>query len=156
MSHANSDRLKRFETQLDQFFKEALDGIRPVLLSTRTVPDKWSPKENLAHLGRYQEVFQERISQILTGKIPRFSRYRAEEDPEWPQWAQRSTERICAELLASRWVLVERLRNLKKEDFEKTGIHPKFGEMPVSLWLEFFLLHEGHHLYLVFQQVRGG
>lgn len=156
MSKHNPDLLKRFETQLDQFFREAMNGVRPESLSTRTVPGKWSAKENLAHLGRYQEIFQERISQILTGKVPRFSRYRAEEDADWPEWTERSIEKICAELLSSRWVLVERLRKLSQEDFKKTGIHPKFGEMPLSLWLEFFLVHEGHHLYLIFQQVRGG
>jgi hypothetical protein len=26
--------------------------------------------------------------------------------------------------------------------------------MELSQWLEFFLVHEGHHLYLIFQQVK--
>jgi hypothetical protein len=29
------------------------------------------------------------------------------------------------------------------------GIHPLFGEMSLALWVEFFLLHEAHHLYIV-------
>ena len=47
-----------------------------------------------------------------------------------------------------------RLRSLSEEDFQRTGIHPKFGEMNLSLWLEFFLVHEAHHLYVVLQLVR--
>jgi len=50
--------------------------------------------------------------------------------------------------------LMARLRSLNKEDFERTGVHPKFGPMSLSLWLEFFLVHEAHHLYVVLQLVR--
>jgi hypothetical protein len=28
-------------------------------------------------------------------------------------------------------------------------VHPLLGPMPIPLWLEFFLLHEGHHLYTI-------
>ena len=28
--------------------------------------------------------------------------------------------------------------------------------MTLSLWIEFFLLHEAHHLYLVMKRARGG
>jgi hypothetical protein len=51
--------------------------------------------------------------------------------------------------------LMARLRSLTAEDFERTGVHPRFGEMSLSLWLEFFLVHEAHHLYAVLQLVRG-
>jgi hypothetical protein len=47
-----------------------------------------------------------------------------------------------------------RLLSLSEEDFERTGVHPKFGEMTLSQWLEFFLVHEAHHLYVVLQLVR--
>lgn len=47
-----------------------------------------------------------------------------------------------------------RLQSLSDEDFERTGVHPKFGAMSLSLWLEFFLVHESHHLYVVLQLVR--
>jgi hypothetical protein len=50
--------------------------------------------------------------------------------------------------------LMARLLSLSEEDFERTGVHPKFGEMTLSQWLEFFLVHEAHHLYVVLQLVR--
>ena len=50
--------------------------------------------------------------------------------------------------------LMARLRSLSEQDFQRTGVHPKFGEMSLSLWLEFFLVHEAHHLYAVLQLVR--
>jgi hypothetical protein len=29
----------------------------------------------------------------------------------------------------------------------RKGFHPSFGALTIPQWLEFFLLHEAHHLY---------
>ncbi len=36
----------------------------------------------------------------------------------------------------------------------RTGVHPTLGELPIPLWIEFFLLHEAHHLYVVMTLAR--
>jgi hypothetical protein len=53
-----------------------------------------------------------------------------------------------------RATVMARLQSLSEEDFKRTGVHSKFGAMSLSLWLEFFLVHEAHHLYVVLQLVR--
>jgi hypothetical protein len=35
------------------------------------------------------------------------------------------------------------------------GVHPALGPLTIPEWLEFFLLHEGHHLYQVMLRVHG-
>jgi uncharacterized damage-inducible protein DinB len=149
-----ASRLQRCESQLQDFLTEALRGIAPESLSQRVLPDKWSARENLAHLARYHEVFLERIDRILAESAPLFPRYRAEEDPEWPKWSDRPASDVLAELASLRARLIVKLRSLTEEDFRRTGRHPKLGEMPLALWLEFFLMHEGHHLLAVLQLVR--
>src|ERR1051326_7191822 len=144
MLGSNASRLQRCETQLQDFLAEALRGVAPESLSLRPNPDKWSARENLAHLARYHEVFLDRIERMLAGQAPVFNRYRAEEDPEWPKWSDRPASDVLAELASLRARLIVRLRSLSEEDFHRTGTHPKFGEMSISLWLEFFLVHEGH------------
>ena len=44
---------------------------------------------------------------------------------------------------SSRWC-----DGLSPAETARTGLHPTFGEMDVTAWLEFFLLHEAHHLYI--------
>src|SRR6266571_8982949 len=94
----------------------------------------------------------------LTGcsprKAPALPSYRAEDDPEWQSWSSLPTQQVLARLSSMRTKLMARLRSLSEEDFERTGVHPKFGAMSLSLWLEFFLVHEAHHLYVVLQLVR--
>ncbi len=149
-----ASRLQRCETQLQDFMEEALGGVPPESLSRRPIPDKWSARENLAHLARYHQVFLERIDRMPAESNPVFGRYRAEDDPEWPKWAGMPAPQVLANLSSLRTKLMARLRSLSHQDFGRTGTHPKFGEMSLALWLEFFLVHEGHHLNTVLGLVR--
>ena len=154
MTGSNLTRLHRCETQLQDFLAVTLKDVSAETLSTHVVPGKWSPHEQLAHLARYHQIFLQRIDRILTQQAPEFTRYRAEDDPEWPAWSGLPTAQLLVRLSSMRANLMARLRSLTDEDFERTGVHPKFGSMSLSLWLEFFLVHEAHHLYVVLQLVR--
>jgi uncharacterized damage-inducible protein DinB len=154
VTNSTSSRLQRCETQLQDFLDAALRNVPLETLSASVVPGKWSAHEQLAHLARYHQIFLQRIDRILAEQSPEFPRYRAEDDSEWPAWRDLSTQQLLARISSMRAKLMARLRSLSKEDFERTGVHPKFGEMSLSLWLEFFLVHEAHHLYAVLQLVR--
>jgi uncharacterized damage-inducible protein DinB len=154
VTSSNSTRLHRCETQLQDFLAVTLTGVSVETLSAKVVPGKWSAHEQLAHLARYHQIFLQRIDRILTEQTPEFPRYRAEEDLEWPAWSGLPTAQLLVRISSMRAKLMARLQSLSEEDFERTGIHPKFGAMSLSLWLEFFLVHEAHHLYVVLQLVR--
>jgi hypothetical protein len=156
MSPSNSARLQRCETQLRDFLDEALRGVSVEIISEPRFEGKWSALENLAHLARYQEIFLERMDKILKQDKPAFSIYRAEQDPEWETWKGLGYKEVLAKLTSSREKLVARLKSLPADDYARAGVHPRLGEMTLALWVEFFLAHEGHHLYAVLQQVRGG
>jgi uncharacterized damage-inducible protein DinB len=150
----DASRLQRSETQLRDFLDEALRGVPVEKILEQAVPGKWSANENLAHLGRYHEIFLERIDRILAEENPAFTRYRAEDDPQWEAWRTLAYKEVAEKLASLREMLVARLKTLSAADYKRKGIHSKFGEMSLSLWLEFFLVHEAHHLYGVLQQVR--
>ena len=154
MPTSNSSRLQRCETQLQDFLTEALRNVPVDSLSAATVPGKWLAHENLAHLARYHQIFLERIDRILAEDAPIFGRYRAEDDPEWPSWSSLPPQQVLGRLSGMRTKLMAKLRSLSESDFQRTGVHPKFGAMNLSLWLEFFLVHEAHHLYVVLGLVR--
>ena len=44
-------------------------------------------------------------------------------------------------------------RALGDDEARRTGVHPDFGEMPVGRWLDFFLLHQAHHLYVAMVRI---
>jgi len=132
-----------------------LEGVAPEARLRRSRSGKWSVHENLAHLARHHDVFLERIRTVLAQDRPALARYVAEQDPEWPAWAALTTEEVLARLSALRAELIATFRRLSDADLARPATHPALGEMPLTLWLEFFLLHEAHHLYVVMQRARG-
>ncbi len=140
--------LERLEHGLDGL-ETLLGGSTPAQLKRRSLEGKWSAHENLAHLGRYHEITLERIDRILVGsEAPRINRYRAEDDSEAASWLHMPTGGVLGEMREVRRVLFERFLRLTSSDLERMGIHPLFGPLTLRAWLEFFLVHEGHHLYL--------
>lgn len=111
---------------------------------------KWSAAQHLAHLARYHQVFGGRLDQILNEQTPAFGRYRAEEDAEWPAWQFKPLGEVVRLLQEERTALISQVAALPAEALLRTGIHPLYGSMAVPQWLQFFVLHEGHHLFTIF------
>ena len=138
----------RLETQLDalDLFIDTLDADA---LTQRPPSDKWSIREHIAHMGRYHEVFQMRMRRVLDEDRPNLGRYSAEGDPEFSNWLGLSPSGAVQRLKQRRTDLISFVQGLSAEQLARTGVHPVLGEMDIVLWLEFFLLHEAHHLYRV-------
>jgi uncharacterized damage-inducible protein DinB len=112
---------------------------------------KWSIKDNIAHLARYQPMFIWRINEIMERDTPVFDRYNADTDTEFPSWQIRETDDLLRQLSADRKTIFSLITTLKADQLPRAGIHPKFGKLNIPDWVEFFLLHEAHHLFTIFQ-----
>jgi hypothetical protein len=144
----------RFASQLDDALFEILHGCQIVGLPSAAA-GKWSATDNLAHLGRYHEVFAERLSRIIAEEAPEFARYRAEDDEEFAAWRAMPLDAMLERIRSLRRSLSARVESLTTEQLDRIGVHPAFGRMRLRLWIEFFLMHEGHHLYVILQRTRG-
>jgi RimJ/RimL family protein N-acetyltransferase len=132
-----------------------LGSAPPAALRAKSPSGKWSAHDNLAHIARQQEVFLGRLRRILAEDAPALAPYRAEEDPEWPAFSARPTDEVLGRLQQGRAELVEAVAGLAPFALARIGRHSRFGPMPLALWLEFFLVHEAHHLYTAFRRARG-
>jgi hypothetical protein len=143
----------RLATQLDSL-DVILRGVSDSALRRRPADGKWSALEHLAHLGRYHEVFLERVERILAEDAPRLGLYRSEDDPGAEPWFGLPVRKVIERMRGLRAQLALRLANLGPDELLRAGVHPIYGEMPIPLWIEFFLVHEGHHLYTILRLVR--
>jgi uncharacterized damage-inducible protein DinB len=148
-----SSTLSRLQTQ-HEVLDTLLQGLSKGQIEQRIQPEKWSIHENVAHLGRYQEIFFERIQFIRQGETPTFARYRAENDPEFPAWQNSDLADIFDQIKILRRDIYQLIARLDETELMNIGIHPHYGLMNVSAWTEFFLLHEAHHLFTIFGLVR--
>jgi uncharacterized damage-inducible protein DinB len=117
-------------------------------------PGKWSIHDNIAHLASYQPLFIDRMNKILDQDTPVFERYNADIDPEFPGWQSRETLDLVEQLFIDRETILTLITGLRHKQLSRTGTHPKFGRMTIVEWTEFFLLHEAHHLFTIFQLVK--
>jgi DinB superfamily len=134
------------DTQLD-VIPILLRGAPPKIIMAGTPRGEWSAHENLAHLARHHEIFLERLHRIITENAPELGRYRAEEDSSWSEWSSLPTDEVIHRLNNLRAQIIQFITGLSESEENRVGIHPLFGQMDLNGWIEFFLLHEAHHLY---------
>jgi hypothetical protein len=131
-----------------------LAGTSEAAAERRPAPGKWSAREQLAHLARYHEIMSERIDLLQREDEPRLGRYKAEEDPAWPHWQALPLATITGELAVRRSALVAQIDALPPAGLARRAAHPLLGLLPLSLLVEFFLLHEAHHLFAAMPLLR--
>lgn len=112
---------------------------------------KWSAQQHLAHLARYHRIFLDRVNRILRESDPVLDRYSAEADSEWQEWQSLEHVEIVRRLDSLRAEVSRQLAEAPAEAFGRIGIHPRFGQLTLADWLEFFLIHEGHHMYCMYR-----
>ena len=128
-----------------------IDGLTDELIRLKVIPGKWSVFENIVHLQTYQHVFCDRVKKMVNENNPAFSRYMADTDPLFLDNCSRTTREIMGDMITTRKEMSNGRFSIKDEYLEKTGTHPVYGTMTISQWLNFFLLHEAHHLFTIFK-----
>lgn len=117
---------------------------------------KWSAAQNIAHLGAYQElVTRIRIPGIVAGVLTSFQPFKPDEDPDFLEWCTYSTNNMLDKLEETRSALIMLTERLSPDDLAQTATHTRYGTMNVEQWIEFFVLHEAHHIFTVFRRLRG-
>jgi len=142
-------------TRLEYQHKSLIDiieGLSDEQIRRQVIPGKWSIFENIVHLATYQHEFIRRLQLILESpEPPQFLRYVAESDPLFYDNCSKTTREIMQDLITTRRELIARGLTLNDEQIERTGTHPVFGKLNILLWMNFFLLHEAHHLFTIFK-----
>ncbi len=130
---------------------EIIDGLTDEQIRRTIWPGKWSIFEIIVHLQTYQHTFNSRVKEIQTENNPEFGSYTAQADPLFLDNCTKTAREIMHDLLTVRKEMTAELLNFPETDYEKTGVHPRFGKMTLTQWMNFFLVHEGHHLFIMFK-----
>ena len=130
---------------------DLIDGLSDEQIRRQVNVGKWSIFENIVHLQTYQHTFIARVRKMLDEPEPVFDRYTAEADPLFHDNCAKSTREVMQDLLTTRKEMAAGLLTFSENDLKKTGEHPIFGKMNLVQWMNFFLLHEAHHLFTIFK-----
>lgn len=146
----SSSHLSRLHAQPEDLI-QILSKIQPEKLEKQIQPGKWSIKENIAHLVRYQQETVQRVHLILREREPHIKRYVAEDDELFPLATALTIDELLINLRKNRMQFHDLLNSLKEGQFSRTGTHPVLGTLTLTEWVEFFLLHEAHHMMTIFR-----
>jgi len=130
---------------------DIIDGLSDDQVHQEVNPGKWSIFQHIAHLTIYQQLTIDRIKQILDGTNPHFDPYIADTDPRFIDECKKTTVDVMRTLLSQRKSMAAELNNFADYDLNKKGTHATYGEMNLLQGLNFFLLHESHHLFTIFK-----
>jgi len=120
-------------------------------LNKEPEPGKWSIHENLAHIVSYHQILLNRMEKIIKSDNPYFDRYKSDDDPNFIRWQNIKTEELLINLEEERKKVIDVIYQSNEEELQMKGTHQKFGTMDIVEWIEFFLLHEAHHIYTIFK-----
>jgi len=129
---------------------ELVAGLTETQLRTPVNPGKWSAYENIAHLAAYQPAFLQRMQRLQQEHEPLFERYVADNDPAFAEAVQLHTGQLLEKLRTGRKQIISLLLSLDDAGTWRSAIHARYGKLSVIQWVEFFLLHEAHHLFTIF------
>lgn len=141
------ERLKNQHTAIPSIIEQLSDRE----LHYHPEPGKWSIHDNIVHLAKYQPLFSDRISTMLTTDDPSFERYRADDDHGFHIWRNFSTGKLVEKIADEREHIYKKITALSDIQLQRTGNHPRFGKLTIAEWTDFFLLHEAHHLFTIFK-----
>jgi uncharacterized damage-inducible protein DinB len=131
--------------------KELTKSLEKELINRRHETGKWSIQENLLHIVSYHQVFLMRVDKIINADNPFFDRYTFKGDVNFDKMKKLDTVKLLNHLEEERIKIIDLIFNLNENELQKSGTHQKFGKMNVVEWVEFFLLHEAHHIYTIFK-----
>ena len=147
------DNLKALLDNQYLMLDDLLENINKNTFISKPGNGKWSVFENVAHLGRYNEIFLGRMQEIQHKHNPAFENYIADNEEGFIEWCSRPFDLVFADFHSSRETINHFFEFLSDEQWKKTGTHLKFGELTTTEWLHFYLLHEAHHFFTIFKLI---
>ncbi len=123
--------------------------VPPQILKRRPSPAKWSAYEHACHLSQSDAPFLSRLDLILSTPAPFIKTIENSLEDEAGAMLDINLDERLGEYVHERAALVERLRKLSPDEWQKTAEHEAFDHY--SLWIMFrhLLNHEMLHAYRI-------
>lgn len=123
--------------------------VPPEVLKRRPQPRKWSAHEHACHLAEVHPIFFSRLEQMLNEARPRIVAYNPDEAMEEGALLKIELNEAMQRFVRERARLVERLRQLADEDWQRTAEHEEYSHYSVLIMFRHLALHDMLHAYRI-------
>lgn len=119
------------------------------ILKRRPSPAKWSAYEHAIHLSQSDVAFRARLDLILSEPEPVIKTIENSAEDEAGAMLEVDLDASLDRYVRERASLVERLKTLSPDEWQKTAVHEAFDHYSVFIMFRHLLNHEMLHAYRI-------
>jgi len=123
--------------------------VPPEILKRRPSPAKWSAYEHAIHLSQSDASFRARLDMILSRPVPFIKSIVNSPEDEAGAMFDIDLDESLDRYVRERASLVERLKKLSPEEWQKTAVHEEFDHYSVWIMFRHLFNHEMLHAYRI-------
>jgi len=123
--------------------------VPPQILRRRPSPAKWSAFEHACHLSQSDASFRARLDLILSTPEPFIEVIENSPEDEAGALLDIDLDESLDRYVRERASLVERLKKLSPDEWQKTAVHEAFDHYSVFIMFRHVLNHEMLHAYRI-------
>ncbi|MCB9098246.1 MAG: DinB family protein [Anaerolineales bacterium] len=121
----------------------------PPYLKRRPSPTQWSAHEHACHISTADPAYLLRLELILSEPAPYIKSMLPSADEEAGSLLNTDLDQALDRYVRERARLVERLKALPDEDWQRTARHEAYSHYSVFIMFRDLLLHEMFHAYMI-------
>lgn len=119
------------------------------ILKRRPAPQKWSAYEHAVHLSQSDSAFRARLDLILSTPEPIIKTIENSPEDEAGAMLEVDLDESLDRYVRERASLVERLKRLSPDEWQKTAVHEAFDHYSVFIMFRHLFNHEMLHAYRI-------
>ena len=123
--------------------------VPPQILKRRPSPAKWSAYEHAVHLSQSDAPFLTRLDLILSTPEPYIEAIENSPEDEAGAMLEIDLDESLDRYVRERAALVERLKKLSPDEWQKTAVQEAFDHYSVFIMFRHLLNHEMLHAYRI-------
>ena len=119
------------------------------ILKRRPAPRKWSAHEHACHLAHVHRLFFDRLDLMLASPTPVITPYNPGDADADDMLLRMDLDDSLQRFVADRGRLIERLRGLSREQWQRTADHGEYSRYSVFIMFRHLALHDFFHAYRI-------
>jgi hypothetical protein len=123
--------------------------VPPAILKRRPKPGKWSAHEHACHLAAVHPMIFARLDLMLKEARARIEPYFPNPDEEAGAFLKVELGEAMERFSSERQRLVERLKTLSPEDWQRTAEHGEYSHYSMFIMFRHLAMHDMFHAYRI-------
>jgi hypothetical protein len=119
------------------------------VLKLRPKPHKWSAHEHACHLATVHPILSARLDLMLTAPEPQITPYFPSSEEEDGALLRADLDEALDRFSSDRQRLVERLKTLSDDDWQRTAEHGEYNHYSVFIMFRHLAMHDMLHAYRI-------